>query len=228
LGDQTRMEELSKMKDAFIRQAPSAQALGGVGHRTRETIHLCQNAGYDIILLETVGVGQAEFEAYHLSDLFLLMILPGSGDDLQGIKRGIVEMAGHIVISKSDGERLNLANKSKSQFKNAVHLLHQGDANKEPIVDQVSILDPESIERLCTNLENRLNDLKESGAFQSKRKAQDAYWLKRAVEELWIAELQGNEEYQRLLSEYSNDILEGNRSGFNATKDLFNQIKNIK
>ena len=228
LGDQTRMEELSKEKDVFIRQTPSAQALGGIGHRTRETIHLCQNAGYDIILLETVGVGQAEFAAFHLSDLFVLMILPGSGDDLQGIKRGIVEMAGHIVISKSDGERQNLAKQSKTQFISAVHLLHQGDLTKEPLVDEVSILDQESISRLWNNIAAQINGFKASGSLISKRKDQDVYWLKHALDELWIADLKSRPEYENLLEDYSKDILEGRRSAFKATTDLFNHLKTSK
>jgi LAO/AO transport system kinase len=134
LGDKTRMEELSKEKDAFIRPSPSAGSLGGVARKTRETIILCEAAGFDSIFVETVGVGQSETAVHSMVDFFLLIQLAGTGDELQGIKRGIMEMADGIIVNKADGNNIDKANLAASQFRNALHLFPTPDSGWIPKV----------------------------------------------------------------------------------------------
>jgi len=122
LGDKTRMEQISTHPNAFIRPSPSGDSLGGVARKTREAMILCEAAGFDTILVETVGVGQSEFMVHSMVDCFLLLLLPGAGDELQGIKRGIVEMADMVLINKADGERIKLAQQTKRDYRNALHL----------------------------------------------------------------------------------------------------------
>ena len=125
LGDKTRMEELSRNDQAFIRPSPSEGALGGVAQKTRETMLLCEAAGYDVILVETVGVGQSEYEVAGMVDFFMVLMLPNAGDELQGIKKGIMELADALVVNKADGESISLAEQTKRHYENAMHLLRQ-------------------------------------------------------------------------------------------------------
>ena len=134
LGDKTRMNELSVNKNAFIRPSPSAGSLGGVAQKTRESIILCETAGYDVILIETVGVGQSETAVHSMTDFFLLLMLSGAGDELQGIKRGIMEMADTIAITKSDGDNIQKAKLASMEYKNALHLFPQAESNWTPQV----------------------------------------------------------------------------------------------
>ncbi len=145
LGDKTRMEQLSAAEQAFIRPSPSGDSLGGVARKTREAIVLVEAAGFDTIIIETVGVGQSEIAAQRMTDLFLLLLLPGAGDELQGIKRGIVEMADLLVVNKADGERIRLANQARGHYLNAAHLFPPKPSGWTPRVLACSALDHSGI-----------------------------------------------------------------------------------
>ena len=153
LGDKTRMEKLSNHKNAYIRPSPARSSLGGVSRKTRETMLLCEAAGFDIILIETVGVGQSETIVKGMVDFFLLLMLAGAGDELQGIKRGIMEMADMLVITKADGENKNAATKAKSQYKHALHLFPPNDANWTVPVEICSALENEGIEKIWKSID---------------------------------------------------------------------------
>ena len=145
LGDKTRMEMLSREENAFIRPSPSEGALGGVAQKTRETMLLCEAAGYDVILVETVGVGQSEYEVAAMVDFFLVLMLPNAGDELQGIKRGIMELADALVINKADGESINLAQQTQTHYKSAFKLLSH-DSFWQPKVQTCSAMEKRAID----------------------------------------------------------------------------------
>jgi len=148
LGDKTRMVELSTNKNAFIRPSATAGSLGGVARKTRESILLCEAAGYDVILVETVGVGQSEIAVHSMTDFFLLLMLAGAGDELQGIKRGIMEMADSILITKTDGKNIKMANLARTEYKNALHLFPPNDNGWIPQIETISALEEKGIEKV--------------------------------------------------------------------------------
>src|SRR6478609_2732879 len=153
LGDKTRMEQLSRSPHAFIRPSPSKGTLGGVARRTREALLVCEAAGFDVVLVETVGVGQSEVAVAGLVDLFLLLLAPGAGDELQGVKRGIVELADLIVVNKADGDLVDLARHTAADYAHALHLVRSSDANAMDRVRTCSALLGEGIDELWTTIE---------------------------------------------------------------------------
>ena len=157
LGDKTRMATLSSNKNAFIRPSPAVNTLGGVARKTRESIVLCEAAGYDFIIVETVGVGQSEVAVKSMVDFFLLLLLPGAGDELQGIKRGIVEMADMLVINKADGELKNISKRAKLDYKNALHLFPPTDSNWDVPVLTCSAVEKTGLDNIQELLENYQN-----------------------------------------------------------------------
>lgn len=177
LGDKTRMQSLVSEKDAFIRPTASGSSLGGVARKTRESIILCEAAGFDIILVETVGVGQSETAVHSMTDFFLLLKLAGAGDQLQGIKRGIIEMADAILINKSDGDNLKPAQKAKVEFQKALHLYPQKESGWTPKVKCISSLKHEGITRTWTMLEEFIALSSENGHFEKNRFRQQKFWL---------------------------------------------------
>lgn len=181
LGDKTRMEELVKEDDAFIRPSPSGDSLGGVARKTRESIILCEAAGYDIILIETVGVGQSETTVHSMTDFFLLLKLAGAGDELQGIKRGIIEMADAIVINKADGDNLKAAKQAKSEFRKALHLYPEKESSWSPKVVLASALQKEGIAEVWNMIAEFESSLKSSGYFQKRRHEQNKHWLLQTI-----------------------------------------------
>ena len=182
LGDKTRMEELSKSSNAFIRPSPASDFLGGVTNKTRETIILCEAAGYDRIIIETVGVGQSEVAAYKLSDFFLYMVLAGAGDDLQGIKRGIMEMADCVVINKADGDNLKNADKAKQFYINALHLMPERDSTQKVNVLTSSGLTGSGIDQIIIEIEKYNENTSAIGYKTSKRNEQRLFWLNDAIQ----------------------------------------------
>ncbi len=182
LGDKTRMEDLVKDEDVFIRPSASGDSLGGVARKTRETIILCEAAGYDIIMIETVGVGQSETAVHSMTDFFLLLKLAGAGDELQGIKRGIVEMADAIVINKADGENVKAAKLAKTEFNRALHLYPPKDSGWVPKTLICSATENTGISEVWEMIESYLNTSKETDYFQKKRKGQNKYWLMQTIE----------------------------------------------
>lgn len=177
LGDKTRMEELSKDPLAFIRPSASGSSLGGVASNTRETILLCEAAGFEIILVETVGVGQSETLVKDMVDYFLLLMLAGGGDELQGIKRGIMEMADHILINKADGDNLKEAKRSAKEYKNAIHLFPPNEAEWEVPVDLCSALKKTGIQESWKKIEDYVTKAKSSEWFHENRKRQVVKWF---------------------------------------------------
>ena len=177
LGDKTRMPGLIRNPSVYVRPSPSGDNPGGVNRKTRETIILCEAAGYDVILIETVGVGQSETAVHAMTDFFLLLKLAGAGDELQGIKRGIVEMADAIVINKADGDNLQAARLAHSIFQQALHVFPLKSAGWSPPVLTASAMHNEGIEEVWQVITDFVQKLKESGEWDKKRMEQDTYWL---------------------------------------------------
>ncbi|MBI2257624.1 MAG: methylmalonyl Co-A mutase-associated GTPase MeaB [Flavobacteriia bacterium] len=183
LGDKTRMQLLSQNENSFIRPSPSNLSLGGVAKHTRECIYLCELAGFDIIIIETVGVGQSETQVKKMIDYFLLLHLPNSGDELQGIKRGIMEIADGIVVNKADGEMQKKAQLAKKMLENALHLFPKNDINWTVKVFCSSIYDISSYEKIIQNIEYYFLHLEKNNQLNEIRNLQDIYWFREYINE---------------------------------------------
>lgn len=183
LGDKTRMEELVKNPNAFIRPSASGTSLGGVARKTRESIILCEAAGFDTIIIETVGVGQSETAVHSMVDFFLLLKLAGAGDELQGIKRGIMEMADSIVINKADGENVKAAKMAKLEFNRALHLYPLKESQWQPKVVLASALHDQGIPEVWNIIDNYIDHTKENLYFDQHRKEQNKFWLLQTIED---------------------------------------------
>jgi LAO/AO transport system kinase len=182
LGDKTRMEDLVREPNAFIRPSASRDSLGGVARNTREAIILCEAAGYNVILIETVGVGQSETVVHSMTDFFLLLKLAGAGDELQGIKRGIIEMADSIVINKADGNNITAAKLAKTEFNRALHLYPDKGNGWTPKTLTCSALNNEGVSEIWELIQKYNSITKENGHFQQKRNDQNKYWLLQTIE----------------------------------------------
>ena len=183
LGDKTRMEALSREEAAFIRPSPAGRALGGVAFKTRESLLLCEAAGFDIILVETVGVGQSEHQVAGMVDFFLLLMLPGGGDELQGIKKGILELADAIVVNKADGSSESLARTTQQHYRSAMSLLKHDDF-WEPKVMTCSALQRQGIEDIWNMISEYADASRANGAFAEVRAEQNLSWMRQLVDEL--------------------------------------------
>ncbi|MGB2683414.1 MAG: methylmalonyl Co-A mutase-associated GTPase MeaB [Olleya sp.] len=183
LGDKTRMEELVKNTNAFIRPSASGTSLGGVARKTRETIILCEAAGFDTIIIETVGVGQSETAVHSMVDFFLLLKLAGAGDELQGIKRGIIEMADAIAINKADGDNVKRAKMAKVEFNRALHMYPIKDSNWQPKVTLCSALTNDGIDAIWDVILDYITLTKQNNYFNTKRTEQNKFWLLQTIEE---------------------------------------------
>ena len=203
LGDKSRMNKLSSNKNAFIRPSPSSGILGGVTNKTRDSILLCEAAGFDTVLIETVGVGQSETTVSNLVDVFLLLMLAGSGDELQGIKRGIMEVADAIAITKADGDNIQKAKKAALDYKNAIHLFPPMESGWIPQVTTCSAVENIGISQILENIE-KFNRLVISNGWKEKNRIkQSKFWL-----HLFIKEEFGNQKYNNLLSEGKIKLME--------------------
>ena len=220
LGDKTRMERLSADPNAFIRPSPSGESLGGVARKTRETILLAEAAGYDIVLIETVGVGQSEIAVHSMTDLFLLLLLPGAGDELQGIKRGIVEMADLLAVNKADGDRLPLANQARMHYLNAVHLLPSKPSGWAPRVLACSAEQGTGIAELWDAIDSFRRQVTENGHLDRNRRQQAAYWLKESLDSGLKALFYQNPAIREQLATLEPLVLEGRISPFTAARQL--------
>ncbi|WP_088696955.1 methylmalonyl Co-A mutase-associated GTPase MeaB [Zobellia sp. OII3] len=225
LGDKTRMETLAKDSNAFIRPSPSGLSLGGVARKTRESIVLCEAAGYPIILVETVGVGQNETTVHGMVDFFLLLKLAGAGDELQGIKRGIVEMADAIVINKADGDNRQKAEAAKAEFKNALQLYPPKENGWIPKVLSCSALKNEGITEIWTMIEQYVKDTRKSGAYEEKRKQQNEKWLYEAIEERLKSDFFHTGEINKNLKKYTEMVTAKEISPFQAAEELISIFK---
>jgi LAO/AO transport system kinase len=205
LGDKTRMEELSRADQAFIRPSPSVGALGGVAQKTRETMLLCEAAGYDVILVETVGVGQSEYQVAGMVDFFMVLMLPGGGDELQGIKKGILELADALVINKADGESENLANLSKQQYAGAMSLL-RNMSFWIPQVMTCSALKLHNIDTVWEMILDYFSQAQENGSFEGKRAQQNRDWMHQLVNEMLLLKLEQSTGVAAMLPQLEADV----------------------
>ncbi|WP_101689296.1 methylmalonyl Co-A mutase-associated GTPase MeaB [Dysgonomonas massiliensis] len=229
LGDKTRMEKLSIEKDAFIRPSPSAGSLGGVARKTRETIILCEAAGFDRIIIETVGVGQSETAVHSMVDFFLLIQLAGTGDELQGIKRGIMEMADGIVINKADGSNIEKAKLAQSHFRNALHLFPLPESGWKPEVLTYSGYYEIGIPEIWDMIDKYIDFVTKNGYFDYRRNEQSKYWMYETINDRLKSNFYNNDLIQSQLKVLEQDVLNSRISSFSAaTKILDIYFENVK
>ncbi len=177
LGDKTRMETLSRRDDVFIRPSPTSGTLGGVTRRTRESMLICEAAGFDVVIVETVGVGQSETAVADMTDMFLLMLLPGGGDELQGIKRGIMELADMVIVNKADGDMTTTARHSASDYLSALKLLHPRTRNWSVPVKTCSALENRGVDEIWDTVKEYLQTITSSGELSDRRAQQSKTWM---------------------------------------------------
>lgn len=220
LGDKTRMEQLSVHPASFIRPSPSAGSLGGVARKTRETIILCEAAGFDKIFVETVGVGQSETAVHSMVDFFLLIQLAGTGDELQGIKRGIMEMADGIVINKADGNNIDKAQLAAAQFRNALHLFPAPDSGWTPQVLTYSGFYNLGVKEIWDMVYQYIDFVKENGYFEFRRNEQSKYWMYESINEQLRDSFYQNPKIEAMLQPQEQKVLVGSLTSFIAAKEL--------
>lgn len=223
LGDKTRMEKLSQHPNAFIRPSPSAGSLGGVARRTRETIALCEAAGYNNIFVETVGVGQSETAVHSMVDFFLLIQIAGAGDELQGIKRGIMEMADGIAINKADGDNVTRANLAAAQFRNALHLFPPTPSKWIPEVVTYSGYYELNIEQVWSMIDRYFEYVQKTGYFQKKRNEQAKYWMIETINDRLKHDFYSRPEIRALMEQKELRVLNNEQSSFVAAQDVIDR-----
>ena len=220
LGDKTRMESICHNPDIFVRPSPSAGSLGGVARKTRETIVLCEAAGFDVIFIETVGVGQSETAVHSMVDMFMMLQISGAGDELQGIKRGIMEMADMMVITKADGENITKAELAKAQYQGALHLFPLAESGWRPQVYTCSSLLGTGLEEVWQGVEKYLEHIELNGYFTSNRNRQNKYWMYETINETLKSSFYNNPEIEAKMAEVEQRVLEAKLSSFIAAKEL--------
>lgn len=220
LGDKTRMERLSQHPSAFIRPSPSAGSLGGVARKTRETIVLCEAAGYNNIFVETVGVGQSETAVHSMVDFFLLIQLAGTGDELQGIKRGIMEMADGIVINKADGDNIGPAQLAQAQFRSALHLFPPTESGWQPEVLTYSGYYELAIPEVWDMVDRYFEFVNANGYFERRRLHQARYWMRETIDEQLRSHFYNNPEIAAMLAEKEMRVLSNRQSSFTAAREV--------
>ena len=220
LGDKTRMETLSTHPDAFVRPSPAGSSLGGVTRSTAESIVLCEAAGYDVILVETVGVGQSETAVYSLTDLFLLLLLPNGGDELQGIKRGIVEMADMVLVHKADGSRIAAAKQAKRQYRNALHLMPMRESQQPVRVLLGSSMQGEGLAELWQAMQAHFDAVRANGYFEARRQSQSLDRFAERIERGLRARFEADEAVRQLLPELRRAVQRGEQSPYRAAEEV--------
>ena len=220
LGDKTRMEKLAVHPSAFIRPSPSAGSLGGVARKTRETIVLCEAAGYNNIFVETVGVGQSETAVHSMVDFFLLIQLAGTGDELQGIKRGIMEMADGIVINKADGDNIDRARLAQAQFRSALHLFPPTTSGWMPEVLTYSGYYELGIPEVWDMIDRYFEFVKSNGYFEHKRSQQARYWMYETINDNLRAHFYNNPDVAQMLAAKEARVLSNQQSSFTAAREV--------
>jgi LAO/AO transport system kinase len=218
------MTQLSRSPDAFIRPSPSSGMMGGIAHKTRETILLCEAAGYDIILVETVGVGQSEVDVYSMVDFFMMLMVPNAGDDLQGIKRGITELVDSIIINKADGPSIPLAQTAKQYYQNALHLLRADSDFWRPKVLTCSSTEKTNIDQIASMIFEFQALATEENRLQNRREKQNLSWLKRLINNEVEQRLKHNETIRDIYPNLEDDVIAGKRSPLNAATEVINLL----
>ena len=226
LGDKTRMEELSNMENAYIRPSASGDTLGGVANKTGETVLLCEAAGYDVILIETVGVGQSETAVHGMTDFFLLLMLSGAGDELQGIKKGIMEMADMLVINKADGDNIDNSEMAKRQYQNALHIFPQSESGWTPIVSTASSVQNKGIDFVWDKISQYKKLVSENGYFNEKRNRQQIQWMYNNINEELKRLFYGSENISVQLKILEKEILQSKISPIKAASNIISEFKN--
>ena len=220
LGDKTRMEELVKDENAYIRPSASGDTLGGVARKTREAIILCEACGFDTIIIETVGVGQSETAVHSMVDFFLLLKISGAGDELQGIKRGIMEMADLIVINKADGDNIKRAKLAKTEFNRALHLFPAKSSGWQPKVTTCSAVTHDGIAEVCDTINDYFDLTKPNGFFGIRRSEQNSYWLTETINEQLKSNFYSREDIAALLEQNKKAVQNNEISPFAAATIL--------
>ena len=226
LGDKTRMEMLSRRLEAFIRPSPAGRTLGGVTRHTRETMRIVEAAGFDVVVVETVGVGQSETAVADMTDIFLLMLLPGGGDELQGIKRGIVELADMIVVNKADGDMANAAGRSAADYRGALGFLHPRHADWKVPVETCSAIEGAGIDDIWQTVERFREMMTANGSFTATRAAQAKTWLWNEVSETLLESLRRDESISRQVLELEQAVAAGLISPWVAAQQLVEKFRN--
>jgi LAO/AO transport system kinase len=225
LGDKTRMEELARQEDAFIRPSPAGDTLGGVARKTRETLLVCEAAGFDVIIVETVGVGQSEITVASMVDFFLLLQLPNAGDELQGIKRGVMEIADAIVINKAEGDNRPRAELARKQYVNALHMLKPKSANWQVPAMLCSALLQQGITEVWNMVEDFRRRMQESGEFEHRRKLQARDWMWTLLMDDLKETFMRDQHVEALLQEVQQAVAEGTTSPSAAARRLLEAFK---
>lgn len=209
MGDKTRMTELSRDMDAFIRPSPASGTLGGVTRTTNEAVVLCEGAGYDIVLVETVGVGQSEFAVADMVDMFVLLIPPAGGDELQGIKRGIIERADLVVVTKADGDLMGPARRIQAEYTSALKLLRRQSKSWNPEVVRASSHTNEGIPEVWAMLESYRDAMLASGELQGRRRGQQKVWMWSLIQDNALAHFQNHPSVRGALPQLEQRVTRG-------------------
>jgi LAO/AO transport system kinase len=209
LGDKTRMARLASSEAAFIRPSPSSGTLGGVAAKTREAMLLCEAAGFDVVLVETVGIGQSETAVCDMTDFFLALMLPGAGDELQGIKKGLIELADMIAINKADGDNLKRANQTAADYRGALHLLSPRSEHWQPPVETYSALTGDGIARLWQKVLDHRAATTASGELAGRRREQQVKWMWSMLEQRMMARLRADAAVRAKVRKIESEVAEG-------------------
>ena len=225
LGDKTRMVELSCDPAAFIRPSPSAGSLGGVARKTRESVILCEAAGFNVIFIETVGVGQSETAVHSMVDFFLLIMLAGAGDELQGIKRGIMEMADMLVINKADGSNIQKAMQAQAQYKSALHLFPPKASGRPAGVLTCSSTEKTGLQEIWLEIQEYIKVVEQNGFFAANRREQTKYWMYETIHDTLIQQFYTHPSIKPELKQYEDAVCNNRMSPFTAARELLNLKK---
>lgn len=225
LGDKTRMEELANLDEAYIRPSATGDTLGGVANKTGETMLLCEAAGYDVVLIETVGVGQSETAVHGLTDFFLLLMLSGAGDELQGIKKGIMEMADMVVINKADGDNIKKSEMAKRQYQNALHIFPLSESGWSPVVTTASAIKNIGIDTVWNEIEKYKTLVDENGYFKKNRSNQQIQWMYNNINEELKRMFYGSKAIANQLQDLEKDILASKISPVKAAQLIIESFK---
>ena len=220
MGDKTRMNELAQHPHAFIRPSPSSGILGGVARKTRETMLICEAAGYDVVIVETVGVGQSETIVASMVDLFLLLMLPNAGDELQGIKKGVLELADLVVINKSDGKQETLAKTAQSEYRKALHLLPSSKNSWTTQILRCSALEKRGMDKIWDSVKSFSKALQNSGEWEKQRRKQTGKWMWSLVEEGLLTNFRNHPDLQKQIPELEKEVESGKMLPTTAARQL--------
>jgi LAO/AO transport system kinase len=225
LGDKTRMARLAASDHAYIRPSPASGTLGGVAAKTREAMLLCEAAGFDVVLVETVGIGQSETAVCDMTDFFLVLMLPGAGDELQGIKKGLVELADMIAVNKADGDNIKRANLAAAEYRGALHILNPRSQHWHPPVETYSALTEKGIGELWQKILDHRTAMNACGEFASRRREQQVKWMWSMLEQRMMARLRADASMRAKVKKIEVEVAGGRISPALAAKEIAEMLK---